>query len=75
MISLEIEQGEDKQWLVGKVYEEKPSLCLRSGNSTAGVRMNAVNSESLNEYFDLLQVFQKISLLTTQKLVTTWMRL
>ena len=36
------------------------SLHLRSGDSTAGVRMNAVNSENLNEYFDSLQeVFLK----------------
>ena len=40
--------------------KRNPFLCLRSGDSTAGVRMNAVNSENLNEYFDLLQeVFQK----------------
>jgi len=32
--------------------KRNPSLQLRSGDSTAGVRMNAVNSENLNEYFD-----------------------
>jgi len=30
--------------------KRNPSLCLRSGDLTAGVRMNAVNSENLNEY-------------------------
>ncbi|XP_065904027.1 uncharacterized protein [Dysidea avara] len=43
-----------------KFMKRNPSLRLRSGDSTAGVRMNAVNSENLNEYFDLLQgVFEK----------------
>ena len=43
-----------------KFMKRNPSLHLRSGDSTAGVRMNAVNSENLNEYFDLLQgVFEK----------------
>ena len=37
-----------------KFMKRNPSLRLRSGDSTAGVRMNAVNSENLNEYFDLL---------------------
>jgi len=30
-------------------------LGLRSGDSTAGVRMNAVNEENVNHYFDRLQ--------------------
>ena len=37
-----------------------PSLSLRRGDYTAGVRMDAVNSENINEYFDLLErVFQE----------------
>ena len=30
-------------------------LSLRSGDSTAGVRMSAVNKDNINRYFDLLQ--------------------
>ena len=37
-----------------------PCLCLMSGDLAVGIRMNAVNSENLNEYFDLLkELFQK----------------
>jgi len=43
-----------------KFMKRNHTLCLRSRDLTAGVRMNAVNSENLNEYFDLLQeLFQK----------------
>ena len=30
-------------------------IILRSGDSTATVRMNAVNPENVNKYFDLLE--------------------
>ena len=33
-----------------KFIKRNPSLRLRSRHSTAGVRMNAVNSENLNEF-------------------------
>ena len=40
--------------------KRNPSLSLRSGDLTAAVRMNAVNSENVNTYFDLLEeVFDK----------------
>ena len=43
-----------------KFKRRNPSVSLRRGDSTAGVRMNAVNSENINEYFDLLEdVFQE----------------
>ena len=43
-----------------KFKMRNPSLSLRRGDSTAGVRMDAVNSENINEYFDLLErVFQE----------------
>ena len=43
-----------------KFKMRNPSLSLRSGDSTAGIRMDAVNSENINEYFDLLEgVFQE----------------
>ena len=35
--------------------KRNPSLSVRSGDSTAGVRMDAVNSENNNNYFDLLK--------------------
>ena len=35
--------------------KRNPSLSLRSGDSTAAVRMNAVNPENVNTYFDLLE--------------------
>ena len=38
-----------------KFKKRNPLMSLRSGDSTAGVRMNAVNSESINHYFDLLE--------------------
>ena len=40
--------------------KRNPSLRLRCGDSTAGVRMEAVNTENVNDCFDLLQdVFEK----------------
>ena len=43
-----------------KFKMRNPSVNLRRGDSTAGVRMDAVNSENINEYFDLLEeVFQE----------------
>ena len=43
-----------------KFKMRNPSLSLRRGDSTAGVRMDAVNPENINEYFDLLErVFQE----------------
>ena len=38
-----------------KFRKRNPSISLRKGDSTAGVRMDAVNSENINEYFDLLE--------------------
>ena len=35
--------------------KRNPSLSLISGDSTATVRMNAVNPENVNKYFDLLE--------------------
>ncbi len=35
--------------------KRNPVLRLRSGDSTAGVRMDAVNAENLDKYFDLLR--------------------
>jgi len=43
-----------------KFIKRNPSLHLRCGDSTTGVRMNAVNTENINDYFDLLQeVFEQ----------------
>ena len=43
-----------------KFKKRNPSISLRSGDSTAGVRMSAVNSENINYYFDLLEeVFEQ----------------
>ena len=35
--------------------KRNPSLHLSWGNLTAGVRMDAVNTDNINDYFDLLQ--------------------
>jgi len=35
--------------------KRNPSISLRSGDSTAGVRMEAINPENLNNYYDLLR--------------------
>ena len=43
-----------------KFRKRNPLISLRKGDSTAGVRMDAVNSENINEYFDLLKkVFEE----------------
>ena len=43
-----------------KFKMRNPSLSLRRGDSITGIRMDAVNSENINEYFDLLEgVFQE----------------
>ena len=43
-----------------KFKKRNPSISLRSGDSTAGVRMNAVNAENIHYYFDLLEeVFEE----------------
>ena len=45
-------------WFKFKIRNPSPSL--RRGDITAGVRMDAVNSDNINEYFDLLErVFQE----------------
>ena len=50
-----------------------PSLSLRRGDFTAGVRMDAVNFEKINEYFDLLkEVSQEYGFLSIQKQYTIW---
>ena len=38
-----------------RFLERNPSLSLRSGDSTAGVRMDAVNCENMEAYFNLLR--------------------
>ena len=38
-----------------KFLERNPSIRLRSGDSTAGIRLDAVNPENLNNYFDQLK--------------------
>ena len=38
-----------------RFLERNPQLSLHSGDSTAGVRMDALNRETINNYFDLLQ--------------------
>ena len=38
-----------------KFMKRNPSLRLRAGDSTAGVRMDAINAENMREYFDLLR--------------------
>lgn len=35
-----------------KFKKRNPSISLKSGDSTAGVRINAVNSENINDCFD-----------------------
>lgn len=38
-----------------KFLKRNPMLSLRSGDSTAGIRMDAMNVENMKEYFDLLR--------------------
>ena len=43
-----------------KFKKRNPSISLRSGDSTAGVRMSVVNLENINHYFDFLkEVFEQ----------------
>ena len=59
-----------------KFKKRNPSISLRTRDSTAGVRMSAVNSENINYYFDLLEeVLNNMGLMITQKPYTTWIRL
>ena len=57
--------GNDKEVRISSGWwdnfmKRNPSLCLRCGDSTAGVRMEPVDTENINDYFDLLQdVFEK----------------
>ncbi len=46
--------------------KRNPSLRLRAGDSTAGVRMDAINAENMREYFDLLRsVFDEFDFTST----------
>ena len=38
-----------------RYLKRNPKISLRSGDSTAGVRMDAVNAENMKAYFDLLR--------------------
>ena len=38
-----------------RFMERQPQLSLRRGDATAHVRMNAVNKETIDGYFDLLE--------------------
>jgi len=38
-----------------KFTERNPSLTLRSGGSTAAIRLDAVNEENMDNYFDKLK--------------------
>ena len=38
-----------------RFLERNPALSLRCGDSTAGVRMDAINHRTINNYFDLLK--------------------
>ena len=38
-----------------KFLKRNPQLSLRSGDSTAGVRMDAMNAKNIDAYFDLLK--------------------
>jgi len=38
-----------------KFKERNPSLNLRSGDSTAAIRLDAVNEENMDNYFDMLK--------------------
>jgi len=46
--------------MVKNFVKRNPSLHFRCGDLTAGVRMEAVNTDNINDYFDLLQdAFEK----------------
>ena len=39
---------------INKYLKQNPEISLRWGNSTAGVRMDAINAKNMKAYFDLL---------------------
>ena len=54
--------------------ERQDKLALRKGDSTAFIRMDAVNEETLNGYFDLIEdsLIYKIHHPTSTKLESHW---
>ena len=52
--------------------KRNPNLSLRSGDSTSTVRMNAVNPENVNTYFDLLE--DLLIFIATLKPSIIWMK-
>lgn len=63
-------------WL-RRFMERQPNLALRRGDSTSNVRMDAVNEETINMYYDLLyDCLQEHDLLDKhQPSYTIWTRL
>ena len=58
-----------------KFMKRNPSLCFRCGDLAAGVRMDAVNTDNINDYSDLLQeVFEKKGFATTPSQFIIWMK-
>ena len=52
-VSLQKEKITNGWWQ--KFLERNPGIKLRSGDLTAGIRLDAVNPENLNNYFDQLK--------------------
>ena len=56
------------------VCKPNPELNLSSGDSTVVVRMDAMNSENMKAYFDLVMCMMNLTLEIVPNPFTTWMR-
>jgi len=62
-------------WVVAKFLKGNLSLSLRSGYSTAAVRLDAMNEENMDNYFGMLKRFSmRETFGIIQKQFTTWMK-
>ena len=56
-----------------KFLKRNPSLSLRTGDATAGIRMDAINAENFKNYFDQLRsIFDVLILTIIPRQYTTW---
>ena len=68
------EKGGYQLWLVVTLHGKTGQAALRKDDSTAFVRMDTVNEETLNGHFDLIEdtLIYKIHHLTSTKLESHW---
>ena len=56
-----------------RFLEQNPTISLRSGDATAGVRMDSINSQNIEAYFNLLrEVLMSLIFVIVHNVFTTW---